>query len=361
MDEPACRALWASSSVPSSCSPASTSRDGSTDDTKVRAFTFRGVSGFSLKAFEAAWAAACGAKGSSASMVVPAQRSFLGPCASGKITVQIQGKIVAPPPSAVNTWGNGSNDSWLMFRRVDWLTVTGNGVLDGNGQSWWSLRLLMCNNLKVSQLSSKDSPQMHIAIQNSTAVNVTGLTITAPGTSPNTDGIHIGESHNVHITSSSIGTGDDCISISSGSRFVTVDGVGCGPGHGRKVYLEFVAQQPLCDMAAVEFIDVRNVNFTNTMYGARIKTWEFDNVDHPVLIDQIYENRLSVQPAVAISNVTYSNLTGTSSMATAVAFDCSDGGGCTDIHVNSLVITGLGGRQTVATSGQVNPEIPCGS
>nr|CAB3485424.1 unnamed protein product [Digitaria exilis] len=319
-------------------------------------------------------------------MVVPAQRSFLvgpvsfhGPCASGKITVQ--GKIVAQPPSAVNTW---SNDSWLMFRRVDWL---GKGVLDGNGQSWWvsrcsdaSLRLLMCNNLKVSQLSSKDSPQMHIAIQNSTAVNVTGLTITAPGTSPNTDGIHIGESHNVHITSSSIGTGDDCISISSGSRFVTVDGVGCGPGHG--VSIGSLGKDG--DMAAVEFIDVRNVNFTNTMYGARIKTWEggqgyaksisftniqFDNVDHPVLIDQFYENRLSVQPAVAISNVTYSNLTGTSSMATAVAFDCSDGGGCTDIHVNSVVITGLGGRQTVArcrnakvaTSGQVNPEIPCGS
>jgi galacturan 1,4-alpha-galacturonidase len=31
-----------------------------------------------------------------------------------------------------------------------------------------------------------------------------------------------------------------------------------------------------------------------------------------------------------------------------VVFDCSGGGGCTDIHVNSMVITGPGGRRTVA-------------
>lgn len=28
------------------------------------------------------------------------------------------------------------------------------------------------------------------------------------------------------------------------------------------------------DTAAVEFVDVRNVRFTDTMNGARIKTWE---------------------------------------------------------------------------------------
>jgi hypothetical protein len=76
---------------------------------------------------------------------------------------------------------------------------------------------------------------------------------------------------------------------------------------------------------------------------------------------------LGLQLAVAISNVTYTNLKGTSSLPTAVAFDCSGGGGCTDIHVNSVMITGSGGQQTfarcrnaqVATSGLVYPEIPC--
>ncbi|OEL30886.1 putative polygalacturonase [Dichanthelium oligosanthes] len=284
-------------------------------------------------------------------MLVLAQRSFLvgpvsfqGPCASGRITVQVQGKIMAPPSTAVSTCSN----YWLMFTRVDGLRVTGNGVLDGNGQSWWirrcsdvALKLVGCSNLEVSQLSSKDSPQMYIAIIESSAVNVWGLTITAPGSSPNTDGIHIERSQNVQITNSRIGTGDDCISISSGSRFVSVDGIECGPGHGGGQGY------------------AKSISFTNIA---------FDNVDNPVVIDQFYRDR-SFEAAVVISNITHTNLKGTSSRPTAVAFDCSNGGSCTDIHVNSLMITGSGGRQTVArcrnaqvtTTGQVYPEIPCRS
>ncbi|CAL5025966.1 unnamed protein product [Urochloa decumbens] len=218
---------------------------------------------------------------------------------------------------------------------------------------------------------------MHIVILESSGVSVSGLTIAAPGSSPNTDGIHIERSQNVKITSSSIGTGDDCVSISSGSRFVTVDGINCGPGHG--VSIGSLGKHG--DTATVEFIDVKNVHFNNTMNGARIKTWEggqgyaksisftnieFDNVDHPVVIDQFYRDH-TLEWAVSISNVTYSNLNGTSSQQTAVSFDCSDGGSCTDIHVDSMHITGPGGQQTVARcrnaqvviSGQVYPEIPC--
>lgn len=95
-----------------------------------------------------------------------------------------------------------------------------------------ALKLVRCNNLEVSQISSKDSPQMHVAILQSSGITLRKLTITAPGSSPNTDGIHIEQSQNVRVADSRIGTGDDCISVSSGSRFVAVDGIECGPGHG---------------------------------------------------------------------------------------------------------------------------------
>uniref|UniRef100_A0A453CMS7 Uncharacterized protein n=1 Tax=Aegilops tauschii subsp. strangulata TaxID=200361 RepID=A0A453CMS7_AEGTS len=82
-----------------------------------------------------AWTAACGARGSSASLLVPAGKSFLvgparfsGPCTSTRITVQVMGTITAPPPGA---W-SGQN-YWMMFYQVQGLTVTGGstGLLDG--------------------------------------------------------------------------------------------------------------------------------------------------------------------------------------------------------------------------------------
>lgn len=76
---------------------------------------------------------------------------------------------------------------------------------------------------------------------------------------------------------------------------------------------------------------------------------------------------MALQGPVAIRNITYTNLSGTSSQPSAVAFDCSKSGSCTEIHVKSMVITGTDGRQTVArcrnaqgdTSGYVYPKIPC--
>jgi hypothetical protein len=74
-----------------------------------------------------------------------------------------------------------------------------------------------------------------------------------------------------------------------------------------------------------------------------------------------------LQGTVALSNITYTNLKGTSSQKTAVDFDCSDSGSCTEIHVSSVLITGSDGRGTEArcrnargdTSGYVYPRIPC--
>jgi len=53
---------------------------------------------------------------------------------------QIQGTIMAPLSTAASAWSSGTNLYWLMFNRVDGLRVTGNGVLDGSGQSWWVRR-----------------------------------------------------------------------------------------------------------------------------------------------------------------------------------------------------------------------------
>lgn len=50
-------------------------------------------------------------------------------------------------------------------------------------------------------------PNAHIKIYRSNNARVSNLRIMAPKDSPNTDGIDVSESHNVHIQDSVIGTG----------------------------------------------------------------------------------------------------------------------------------------------------------
>jgi galacturan 1,4-alpha-galacturonidase len=128
-----------------------------------------------------------------------------------------------------------------------------------------------------------------------------GFTITAPGDSPNTDGIHMGKSTDVKILNTNIGTGDDCVSIGDGSKQITVQGVNCGPGHGLSVGSlgKFTTEEN------VEGITIKNCTLTATDNGVRIKTWPdapgtitvsdihfeditMTNVKNPVIIDQEY-------------------------------------------------------------------------
>lgn len=48
---------------------------------------------------------------------------------------------------------------------------------------------------------------MQVSFQDSENVKVSGLTVTAPGDSPNTDGIHVTNTQNIQISNSVIGTG----------------------------------------------------------------------------------------------------------------------------------------------------------
>ena len=72
----------------------------------------------------------------------------------------------------------------------------------------------------------------HSKLIDSSNIKVSKMSITAPEDSPNTDGIHLSNATNVEITDSVIATGDDCISIGTGSKNILVKNLKCGPGHG---------------------------------------------------------------------------------------------------------------------------------
>ena len=89
----------------------------------------------SAQAFLSAWTKA------TATIYVPAgkfalgQVIFIGPC-SNKVNVMLVGTLVAPSDYTVL----GNKAYWVVFQHVDGLTVSGNGILDGQGTSLWACK-----------------------------------------------------------------------------------------------------------------------------------------------------------------------------------------------------------------------------
>ncbi|KAL5823205.1 hypothetical protein ACOSQ4_021105 [Xanthoceras sorbifolium] len=331
--------------------------DGETDDSQ---------------AFMRAWKSVCEATPQAPTLFIPPTKTFLlkplrfqGPCKSPVIYVQVEGNIVAS--ADIKEWENGDMENWIVFSNVNGLIFTGNGQIDGEGQTWWeqtnsnddktaptALAFFNCNNLQLSGLTHINSPKNHISISHCNGVTISNLHITAPDSSPNTDGIDISNSLFVNIHDCYIGTGDDCVAIGGDSSNITISRVSCGPGHG--ISVGSLGANGNTD--TVEDIHVRDCSFHGTTNGARIKTWQggsgyarkiffegitLDAVANPIIIDQYYCNKghdcKNQTQAVAVSDVTYRGVRGTSSSEEAIQFSCSESVACTNILVNDIQIT----------------------
>ncbi|KAH9708855.1 Pectin lyase-like superfamily protein [Citrus sinensis] len=336
------------------------------------------------KAFEAAWAAAC--KVEASIMVVPAESVFLvgpmsfsGPYCQANIIFQLDGTIIAPTGS--KDWGKGLL-WWLDFTKLKGITIQGKGIIDGRGSVWWqdypllifpcdsnfdyrqlflfllqilwqirselsgkmpsikptALRFYGSFNVTVTGITIQNSPQCHLKFDNCIGVVVHDVSVSSPGDSPNTDGIHLQNSKDVLIHTSNLACGDDCVSIQTGCSNVYVHNVNCGPGHG---------------ITCVSNITVRDVMMHNTMNGVRIKTWQggsgsvqgvlFSNiqvseVQLPIVIDQFYCDKSTCKnqtSAVALSGITYERVKGTYTVK-PVHFACSDSLPCVDVTLSVI-------------------------
>lgn len=102
-----------------------------------------------------------------------------------------------------------------------------------------TLGIYHSQNIVISNLRSLNSQMFHILLYACTNAKLQGVSISAPGLSPNTDGIHLSSSTGVTILNSKISTGDDCISIGPGNSNIWIEKVVCGPGHGIR-YMSFL-------------------------------------------------------------------------------------------------------------------------
>ncbi|XP_047953686.1 probable polygalacturonase At1g80170 isoform X3 [Salvia hispanica] len=317
--------------------------DGVSDDTKVID-----------KAFVGAWKKACSKRGNSI-FLVPKGKKYL-----------IDGTIVAPDDPKV--WDPDHPRMWLGYYNLSNVFFQGKGVIDGSGSKWWAasckrnksnpcigaptaLTIDSSSRVRVRDLTVQNGQQMHFTIARSEIVRVSGVTVLAPGNSPNTDGIHVTTSKNVVLHNCVIGTGDDCISIVSHSSNIKMKNIYCGPGHG----ISIGSLGKNNSIGQVETVVLDNAFIRDTTNGLRIKTWQggsgyvravryenvkMENVSNPIIIDQFYcdsptkcEDQAS---AVEVSEILYKNITGTSATRIAMKFACSETVPCSKIVLNNI-------------------------
>nr|CAD1831374.1 unnamed protein product [Ananas comosus var. bracteatus] len=296
----------------------------------------------STQAFQAAWNAACAAEGKPG-LAIPegayavGPLMFKGPC-KGFMVVQLRGQLLA------STDLNAYSKNWIEFQYITGLLVSGGGRLDGQGASAWphnqcpkqshcrllpmSLVFSFVTDATVSGISSVDSKFFHMNIFSSSNFALDSIKISAPGDSPNTDGIHIGDSTDVRITNSVIGTGTTACRSARERQRDHLRRV-LRPGHG--ISVGSLGKYP--GEKDVVGLTVRNCTLTGTTNGLRIKTWQsapspssasdfhfedivMNNVYNPIIIDQKYcpfsACSQTTPSQVKIDRVTFRNIRGTS-------------------------------------------------
>ncbi|KAL9141131.1 hypothetical protein ABFS82_14G083200 [Erythranthe guttata] len=339
------------------------------------------------QAFKTAWDNACQSD-ESAVILVPKHYTFMiqsaiftGPCKNG-LVFQIEGSMM--PPDGPNSWPkNFSKRQWLVFYRINGMTMQGGGLIDGRGQKWWdlpckphkvkngtippgpcdspvALRFFWSSKLIVKGLKIKNSPQFHFRFDSCHDVHIDSLYVKSPSGSPNTDGIHIENSNDVQIYNSVISNGDDCVSIGAGSYNVDIRNITCGPSHGISIGSLGIKNSRAC----VSNITVRDSVIKHSDNGVRIKTWQggygsvskitFDNIHmdtvrNPIMIDQYYcSNKacLNQSSAVYVNDISYTNIKGTYDVRSPpMHLACSDAVPCTNLTLYDVeLLPSLGQR-----------------
>mmetsp|Transcript_71903 Transcript_71903/g.203687 ORF Transcript_71903/g.203687 Transcript_71903/m.203687 type:complete len:455 (-) Transcript_71903:844-2208(-) len=118
----------------------------------------------------------------------------------------------------------------IFASNVTRLSLTGGGVVDGQGETWWVkhfarqllwsrprlVECMYCTDVLIEDLTFQNSPFWTIHPYASQGVTVRRVTVTAPGWAPNTDGVDPDSCRDVLIQDCVFKAGDDGVAIKSG-------------------------------------------------------------------------------------------------------------------------------------------------
>lgn len=178
---------------------------------------------------------------------------------------------------AYGTYAN-ANAHFLTFASGSTnVAITGGGTIEGNGSAWWTaydnnsaisrprlVQMSHASNVLISGVTFQNGPMFHVAVATTNNATIYGLTITAPSTSPNTDGIDPSGS-NFLIQGCNISVGDDNIAVKAGDLCTNIGIYDCtfGTGHGLSVGGQ--------SNAGLDGMIVDHCTFNGTQFGLRLK------------------------------------------------------------------------------------------
>lgn len=100
-----------------------------------------------------------------------------------------------------------------------------------------ALFFYQCKQLRVSDLTLKDSQQVHVVFSYCSDVEASHLTIKAPQWSPNTDGIHLTSTQDMRISNCFIGTGKKLNPIEVSKHEELNNKIQAHPFYGMNIYV----------------------------------------------------------------------------------------------------------------------------
>jgi polygalacturonase len=204
------------------------------------------------------------AKAGGGRVVFPAGRYLTGPIfLKSNVHVEVPAGAVLlgitdfeKVPSIAGRWEGIDRTVYAsMFTGLDLenISITGRGVLDGQGEAWWKafrvvtemrkklglverepenpagaplrwgrprmLNLYRCKNVLISGVTIQNSPAWNLHPVLCDNIVIDQVTIISPEEAPNTDGIDPDSCRNMRISNCYISVGDDCITLKSGYRF----------------------------------------------------------------------------------------------------------------------------------------------
>lgn len=261
------------------------------------------------------------------------------------------------------------------------ISVTGNGVIDGQGWRWWPLwvnkvppaeywhncrpKMLRLNNvvgLTLQGVTLLDSPMYNVACTNCSDVLITQVNISAGcgyNVAPNTDGFNL-NGQNMVLTDNVVKNGDDCVPLgvpgkNGVTRNVTVDGLRCECGNG---VVPVIWSVP----GTIEDVVFRNVELVNTGAGITVKSlpsfsgmvrrvvWDkisMTNVQQGIYINAFGQGddvstSLTSPNVMTVQDVNITNVVGTG-ISAAGKFMCSPSQPCSGLHMENITLSGAAG------------------